>query len=60
MARPSPTPCRVCSIAYGVWCTPGSGRFVLNVTNLRRKWSVVPKDELRDAAPLSEATADLS
>ena len=40
--------------------TPGSGRFVLNVTVLRRNSSLSGTDELRDVAPLSEATADLS
>ena len=43
-----------------VCCTPGSGRFVLNVTVLRRYSRLSGTDELRDVAALSEATADLS
>ena len=49
------------SISLGeVWCTPGSGRFVLKVTVLRRYSRLSGTDESGDAAPLSEATADLS
>eukprot|EP00964_Phaeocystis_antarctica_P158384 scaffold129008_cov105-Phaeocystis_antarctica.AAC.5 len=43
-----------------VCCTPGSGRFVLNVTFLRRYSSLSGTDESGDVVPLSEATADLS
>ena len=53
--------CRLSLRLHLVWCTPGSrDRIVLIVTFLRRNSSVLANDELGDAPPLSEATADLS
>ena len=48
-----------CRVPAGVVPPAGWGRFVLIVTFLRRNSSLSGTDESGDAAPLSEATADL-